>query len=591
MRIRLRPGVHYARVREGVYVGAPRTHFVIRGPGRLFRVLDELIPLLEDGTTEDEAVLALRDTAAPGLVRQVIAALRARGLFLDLSRLSEPEPDADTRRRHAGALADLETDSDDPYAAFARLRAARVLLAGPPAAVLPAARGLLRAGVTRLLLAVPEPAAARPLADRAPGVEVTGLVDGKIASEVGDVDAAMYVAADVGLLDLQRAELPEGCPTVPVLSGGPLAVVGPPVPGPRDAAVWPALCARAHRWQAEGDLEPVALPAGEALAGALAGQSIFRALTGTEREGEAHVIWGGLLTADAVRIAPARPAPEPGARYDLDAIGAGEAPPVGGTLDAVHAASARWLGRFTVITPEDLPQLPVAQVSAEHRAGPGGEVLAWAMDQEMATSAVGLACLREQAAPAAPADDAVGAAGTTVARWLLDGALRLLARDLALESALGYPDVEDLGSRRLWRAIEDYELVPVALELYGIDGVAWRLGRLVRGDTGETLARAWGPDGPQAVRAALGTGVARLQALRTRGRDPGPGSAADTSALTLAPDADIAALLDQVRALCRRQGITITGREAAPDPLLGALDLRHGAVRLERHAKDAGDAR
>jgi hypothetical protein len=169
---------------------------------------------------------------------------------------------------------------------------------------------------------------------------------------------------------------------------------------------------------------------------------------------------------------------------------------------------------------------------------------------------------------------------------MLDGALRLLGRHLRLESAPGYGDIADLRARQLWRAIEDYELVSVTLEVYRIAGIGWRLGRLVRGDSGETLARAWAADEPQAVLAALGAGVARLQACRTLGRDLGrPG--ADTSALTWACDAAVAVLLDQVQDFCRSQGVRVIGREAGPDPLLGALDLRHGTVCLER----AGDAR
>lgn len=585
MRIRLRPGVHYAPVREGVYVSTPRAHFVIRGPQTLYRMLDVLIPLLEDGATEETVLAALHGTAAPGLVRQVLTALRNKGLFIDLARLSEPEPDPETRRRYAGALADLETDSEDPYAAFRRLRASRVLLAGPAAAVLPAARGLLRAGVARLLLAVPEPAAAAALAGRAPGVEVTGMA--KIVTGVTDVDAALYVAADAGLLELQRAELARGCPTVPVLTGGPVIVVGPPVRSALDAAAWPVLCARAGRWQADGGLEPVALPVGEALAGALAGRAIFRALTGTEHKGEAHLIYGGTLSADAVTVAVTDP--DQGTAYDLDEIRADEGPAPDGVLTAVNAASGRWLGTFTVVTPEALPQMPVAMVTAEHRAAPGGEVLAWGTDQEKATSAAGLACLREQAGTSLEAGSgvrAVGAAGTTAARWMLDGALRLLDRHLRLESAPGYGDITDLRARQLWGAIEDYELVPVTLEVYRITGIGWRLGRLVRGDSGETLSRAWGADEPGAILAALGAGVARLQAHRALGRDLG-GPGADTSALVSASDAAVAVLLDQVQGLCRSQGVRITGREAGPDPLLGTLDLRHGTVFLER----AGDAR
>lgn len=584
MRIRLRPGVHYAQVVEGLYVGTPRTHFVVRGPRTLYQVFDDLIPLLEDGATEAEAACALSEVAGPRLVRQVIAALRERNLLLDLDRLSEPEPDAATRRRHAGALADLETDSDDPYAAFSRLRAARVLLAGPPTAVLPAARGLLRAGVARLLLALPEPSAAQALADRTPGVEVVALADGKIASDPGAVDAAMYVASDVGLLDVQRAELRHDCPTVPVLTGGPLVVVGHPVTGPASAVIWPALCARAYSWQAGTAPEPVAMPTGEALAGALAGQTIFRVLTGTKRKDEAYLIYGGTLTADAVSIMP--PPPGQDVRRDLSQVEADQAPPLSETLAAVRAASARWLGTFTIVTPEDLPQIPVSLVSAEHRAAPGGEELAWGLEQETATSAAGLACLRAQAGRMTASGDGhttVGAAGTTCARWLLDGALRLLESRLQLDSAPGYADIDDLGCRRLWRAIEDYELVPIAAATYQIAGIGWRLATVVRTDTSQTLARAWAMDEPDAVTAALATCIARLAAHRTLGRDLG-GTEPDTSALISAPDTAIAALLAEVKAACGRLDLRICG-SAARDPLLGVLDLWHGAVRL----RPAGD--
>ncbi|KIF05082.1 hypothetical protein PL81_15135, partial [Streptomyces sp. RSD-27] len=156
MRMRLRPALHYAPVRDGVYFGAEGTSFVVRGPAALFKVADVCVPLLEDGATEDSLVAALGSEAARPVVATLLNTFSRQGLLLDLDALSVPEPDAATRERHRDVLADLETLHDDPYAAFARLRAATVLLSGPAAFVLPAARGLARSGVGRLVLAVPD---------------------------------------------------------------------------------------------------------------------------------------------------------------------------------------------------------------------------------------------------------------------------------------------------------------------------------------------------------------------------------------------------------------------------------------------------
>ncbi|NEB86057.1 hypothetical protein G3I43_18015, partial [Streptomyces anulatus] len=157
MTLRARPHLHYAPVSEGVYFNGPRTQFVISGPQLLYRVADICVPLLEAGTTEDELVTALGSERARPVVRRIVDELRARGLLLDLDALTVPEPSAEIRARYPEALAHLETECADPYAVFQRLRTTEVLLCGPADAVLPAARGLHRAGVTGLTLATPDP--------------------------------------------------------------------------------------------------------------------------------------------------------------------------------------------------------------------------------------------------------------------------------------------------------------------------------------------------------------------------------------------------------------------------------------------------
>jgi hypothetical protein len=573
--IKLRPGVHYAPVAGGVYIDTPRGHFVLRGPAALYQVLDELIPLLEDGTTQVGAVAALEGTGSPRMVTQVLSALRAKGLFLDIDGFSAPLPDPGTRKRYAGALTDLETDSDDPYAAFARVRAARVLVAGPATAVLPAARGLLRAGVGNLVLAVPEPEQVRALADRNPEMSTAELRDGKIASGAGEVSAAVYASDDVALLDVQRAELPDGCPVVPVLAGGEIAITGPAVRGPDGAEAWRVLCGRAQWWRDALALAPVALPTGAALAGALAGRAVFRALSGTGRDGEAHVIYGDTLTADVVRITGPESA-SGGGTVTADTAAPDVAPAAGAALAAVHEASRRWTGSFAVITPETLPQMPVSLVTARHRAAAGTDLLAWGANQEYATISVALSCLRGQAAAQA---GSTGAAGTTQARWLLDGALRLLAGQAVHEAGHGFANLTTLTERRLWRAIEDYELVPITARTSGLAGISWKTAAVYRTDTGRLLATAWGPGATAALTAALAAATARLQSARTAG----PACAQDnidTTELISAPSAAVTRLLEQVRAYGGQRGRTLTGTRAEPDALGGTSGLWHGRVRL-----------
>ena len=152
MRMRARPYLHCAPVPGGVYFSGARTQFVLRGWDQLFRVADVCVPLLERGTTEDDLVSALGTERARPVVRHLTGGLREHGMLLDEDVLRGDRTSAADRERYAGTLAYLESVSADPYAAFAAVRAARVVLSGPADTVRPAARGLSRAGVGRVLV-------------------------------------------------------------------------------------------------------------------------------------------------------------------------------------------------------------------------------------------------------------------------------------------------------------------------------------------------------------------------------------------------------------------------------------------------------
>ncbi|WP_158801353.1 hypothetical protein [Streptomyces sp. NRRL S-37] len=146
--LRARPGLHYAPVPGGVYFSGTRGQFVLSGSDLMYAVADGCVPLLEAGTTEDALVAEFGTERARPAVRHLVARLRENGLLLDPAAFTEPEPPAEVRARYADTLARLAARLDDPYAAFARLRRARVELRGPDTATAPARRGLHRAGVT-----------------------------------------------------------------------------------------------------------------------------------------------------------------------------------------------------------------------------------------------------------------------------------------------------------------------------------------------------------------------------------------------------------------------------------------------------------
>ncbi|MFJ8209879.1 hypothetical protein [Streptomyces sp. NPDC096033] len=567
MRMRLRPALHYAPVRDGVYFGAEGTSFVVRGPAALFRVADVCVPLLEDGADEDSLVVALGSEAARPVVTTLLNTFSRQGLLLDLDALSVPEPDAGTRERFRDVLADLETLHEDPYAAFARLRAATVLVSGPAASVLPAARGLARTGAGRLLLAVPaeETAAAADTAARL-GAELLVLdaESGPAATAPVPADVAI-VCAPGELLGAELARvaalLPPGCPVVPVRADSRFHLVGPQVAG---ASGYPGtVAARVGHWVDTPGAAPLGAAAG-ALAGALAGQLAYRVLTGTGgAPGEsAYVVHGPELNASRIDLAPLPPA---GPAAGLDEA-----------VARVQAVAAWWTGPFALVTPENLPQLPLGVAEAEHRDGTAGSVAAWGADQRSSSVAAALAALRAQQ-HAGP--EAVAAAGTSEEGWLLDGTLRLLAG--RAEPAGDAPAFEDLdkAGQVLWRTLEDHEFLTVGLSLLRVPGVDWPLALVHDRATGRDVASAWGPDRTAASVAALSTALTRVQTHRIRGRELVT-AAPDTTALLHADTAALSALAAQTRLW-----LTPTGTRAA-DPVAGETPLWFGTV-TARPATDA----
>ncbi|MFD8223319.1 hypothetical protein ACFV16_04000 [Streptomyces massasporeus] len=646
-----RPGLHYAPVPGGVYFSGTRGQFVLRGSELLYAVADGCVPLLRAGTTEDALVAEFGTERARPAVRHLLGKLRENGLLLDPAALTEPEPPAELAARHAETLARLTARLDDPYAAFARLRRARVRLHGPTTATAPALRGLRRAGVTdvtamavletpptplvpvcdpamyadpallsgrsgsaggsRALIPAGDPAvrpSLTPAGDPAvhppvtpvgdPAVDGTGTrtpvgdpaVDGHgattpvgdptvngtgtrtpvgdpavnghgVTTPVGGPAVTAPVATEgvpgvvVEFLDGDRTWTEEdGTLHVPVLLGPGPVLVGPVGVAP---GAWEVFRDRARAWADAEGVEPAAGPIAHSLAGALAAQLLTDTLTGVAEPGEAHVVHGPDLTADRVTVTGA-PVSEAVAVRLADAP-AEPLPAPEDALDAAGVLTARWTGLFASAQGEDLPQMPLALRAAEHRADRTGTVTAWAAHQETATIAAALAALRDRVTDTS----GTPAAGLTREHWLLDGALRRLARtegDVLDADAPLHAEGRRIAAEL--RALLGGAEPALAVSRYA--GVGWPLAEVTVG--GRPLGAGWGPTSAEATYAALCTALAIAQTGGTAGR-------LSTDALLTVDDTTRAALRAQLTARAVHEGHALR-----TDPVLGELPFWHGPV-------------
>ncbi|WP_328942432.1 hypothetical protein OG259_13130 [Streptomyces sp. NBC_00250] len=579
--LRTRPDLHYAPVSGGVYFSGARGQFVVRGSEVLHAVAQGCVPLLEGGTDEDALVAEIGTERARPAVRLLVDKLRENGLLLDPAAHTAPEPPADVRQRHAESLARLEGLLDDPYGAFARLRAATVLVKGPATATGPAVRGLRRAGV---------------------GTVLTDGEDPTVAP-----DAVLDIREDDGTPPLTAALV------VPVLLGGTgVTLVGPALTGAGHPAVRAAFRDRARAWAAAEATAPAPRPMADALAGALGAQLLIDTLTGTADTGEAHVVHGTDLVSDRVTVGGAHQAaatgrpgslPEHGDRVStLAAAPADPRPEPDEARETATLLAARWTGPLALTEGADLPQMPLALRAAELRAAgrPTTTVLAWAAHQETATVAATLQALRAlipgattpAAGPHAHIPGApTPAAGLTREHWLLDGALRLLAEETApLPAKTATPHVppaalpagapavaagggacEDLDPEglRILAALRGLLPSEPHVRFHHAPGLDWRLAEVTAGGT--TLGRAWGADAAEAAHDALCTALAHTQ---TTG-EPGTVDPLSTDALLFADRAALDALRAQLTA---RADTTYRGEAVRHDPVLGELPLWYGPV-------------
>ncbi|MFE1322078.1 hypothetical protein [Kitasatospora phosalacinea] len=614
MRVKLRPGTHFAPVRQGVYVTKGGESFVLAGPPVLYTVLDSRLAELTDGTDVDALVAAFGDESARPVLDRVLRALLDRDVLLDLDALTTPAPDPATAARHAETLAHLEAHSPDPYRDFARLRAAKVhVLGGGPAAET-AARSLRRHGVTDT------------------SVSATVSADGD-GDGTGGSGAVTAVTADWTVLVTDHehpsdppATLPPGTRVVTVHAGPRVAVVAEP-DATTDPAALEAAVRRAEAWTTDDPEAPAPRPLSAVLAGALAARAVLAALTGIDpAPRKATVIHGHQLrtariplpvgpaettaeaTADAVAgggadVASAGagvpaafagaagdgvPAGSGGRGADVASAGAGlpavfagvltadgELPGAQDLLAAWAPLTARWTGPVRLGRDLDLDQMPFALETVDLLTGPTPvRVVGWGADRAAAGVAALLAAARRMAGPD-------GAAGATEERWLLDGALRQLGSELLLArpgEPLGWDGLGSTEGRTLLGLLESWFGRTVELSHRRCPVLDWSLVTVTEQD-GTVAATEWGDTPAAAARAALATAVARAQAdpeVRALFAERPVG----TGTLENCPAAAVRSALDRLRTDPAARGRTLRARRLSHDPVAGPLPLHCGPVRL-----------
>jgi hypothetical protein len=599
--LRLRPGLHYAPIEGGVYFSSARATFVMQGPALLFRVVDVCVPLLEDGTDIDQLVATIGAPAARPLIDHLIKTFDARGLLLHLHHLAVPEPGPVERERFPEALAYLETFCDDPYAAFLRIRKARVLLSGPPEALGPAARGLVRAGLGQVLVATTEPERLAGLASRHPEVRLLLCPHGVIPLLVSRYrpQAAVIFTEDSFPAEALR-RVPATCIAIPVRLGKDLAIVGPALVPGDDARGAMRLWSRAASWSGLDGDDPLVRPSSDLLAGALAGQVALDAMIGHDR-GRIHLIHGPDLTSDSIT-----PSLSAESEYDPPVELGGPdhqlAPSIDGDAGATEwwaPLSREWSGLFRVTVPGDLPQLPLSLTVADGVNNCfDGRAVGFGPDQQASTAEAGFEVLRHHCAglaryqhqcigpPTAGAGDrrSVAAAGLDETRWLLDGALRLLAglpgEPGDDERPVDWTGIEDVEAGRLWRALEDHERTPVQLSSRRVRGFGWTLVSAHDRREGSLLARAWGPTPEVGAQAALSAAIARQQVRRTV--DPGYEAAVSGPGyIEHLHGAHGDQLVAEVTAWLSARGGHIRGQRLRRDTTTGLLEVCCGMVWLD----------
>ncbi len=545
MHVKLRPGSHFVPTTQGVRCSRGDELFLLAGPPALFTLIDSHLAALSDGTTLD-ALLAAGGGGGGGggggeTVRPVLShllrTLLDRGLLFDLDDAGGPPPDPATAERLADLLSFVEEHCARPYAALRSLSAAQVAVAGDRSG--PAAASLYRSLAERALTP-------RTIAECSPAPTLIVLLD----SGAGP-------AAETP---------PTGVPVLALVTGPDLTVVGPVLPDVGALPAFRAAADRIARWQTGDPADAATGPVGAALAGSLAAQRVLTHLTGvSDVTADSLVVHGRLADITAVPLPRTDPtttsdptvAADPATAADPSVAGdpATAADPVasgdaGAAADvAIAGLTARFRGVARLLPATQARVAPLRIALARPVASAGPDVTGWGTSVADAQRGAVLSAMRAMARSDRPDPAAVAAAGLSTPHFLLDGALRLLGRELLGGDPAGAPlPVSRLapGLRVLLRTLVDYYDLAARIHLDQPAGAHCWLARVVDGAGDSICAAQWGPSPASAVESALHASVAAAQ-CGVKSLEVDPAADTGTRAWELRPQPEVTAQLARMR--------------------------------------------
>lgn len=229
-RPRIRRDVIFTKTPDGVLFHNTSSGFRLTTASG-YRLATLLVPYL-DGTNKVADLCGSLPDAQKAMIGELIRTLYERGFARDTPVAGPEVIDAADAERFAAQIAYIDHYVDDAPARFARFRATTVAVLGDDAVAVASAKGLVRNGASRVLVAAgPVAVAAKAEAGDSAEVVELGAVTGEVTwADLTGVDVVLVAGGDTAARQtyaLLSSGVPDGTLLIPTWTYGERAVVGP----------------------------------------------------------------------------------------------------------------------------------------------------------------------------------------------------------------------------------------------------------------------------------------------------------------------------------------------------------------------------